>query len=134
MSNIIVTTSNGAPTFSPALDPRINDGISFHYNTISGNVYIGISVSESPRWIILNRNETRAVSSNSDSYSPARGTIRVTTSNALPNFMPELDPLTEGLHFHVAYLPGDLYRFCIGVTKLVNNNNWSVYNASGTIA
>lgn len=132
MSNINFTISNANPSSPPVYDPRLGLGLSIHINSENDLVWIGLSSSPS-RW---GRFETYYVETASDS-SPVGDFILappvITTSNAAPTTPPQYVPTDGRIHFHISYLPSNLYRMYLGYTRDEESGSWVVYDITEII-
>jgi hypothetical protein len=135
VAELRTTISMSAPNFDPAFDPRISNGMNLHFNNTTGEIYIGLSRSSSPKWAVFSPEsyETPSTPNPTPPIEPAF--IHVTTSSANPDFAPFTDfRINNALHFHIVY--GTPYRLCVGIGRFIDNEepNWGVFNATSTIS
>jgi hypothetical protein len=139
MAELRISTSMSAPSFPPAYDPRVSNGMSLHINNSSGYMYIGLSRTGSAKWAAFNPGSSSSPSGTNPTPPVEPAFIHVTTSSDEPDFAPFCNFETENaIHFHVVY--GTTYKLCVGMSNIVATGldepelNWAVYDADATIS
>jgi hypothetical protein len=139
MAEIRISSSMSQPSFLPAYDPRVSNGMSLHLNNDNGYMYVGLSRTGSERWAVFTPSASSSPGGTNPTPPVEPAFVHVTTSSDEPDFAPFCNFKTENaIHFHVVY--GTIYKLCVGMSNIVATGleepelNWAVYDASFTIS
>jgi hypothetical protein len=114
MIKISFTRSSIPPAIPPLYDPREGIGLSFHADTSSSVIWLGLGKT-SPLWgrfLFYETVEPNTEGSGSFNVNPPI----VTTSNLPPDVTPQFIPSEGRLHIHISYDVDDRAMF-IGTSK-----------------
>jgi hypothetical protein len=129
MVAISFTRSTGNPVNPPVYDPRENLGISFHYNSGSDTIWLGLAKSGISRWGQLSTLYIASSTGGSNVYTVNPPVV--TTSNLPPDFSPQFIPSEGRIHFHISYLADSNYHMYVGTAK--SPGLWAIYDILSTI-
>jgi hypothetical protein len=113
------------PNSLPSFDPRSGAGLTFHVDSTSNHLWIGLSTTGTETWgRFLSDDDILTADEEAEVGQFTVSPPILTTSNDEPTFPPETTPEVGKLHIHIAYKPESQYSVYIGL----RNSKWSVYD------